>query len=65
MNMMFVCGMDVVRVQYNMKHYGKHEILLFYTCLLYIYLPPDWVGKYLVTYHNNVTHIYSDIDQDV
>ena len=57
--------MSVGHAQYNMIDYGKHENLLMNKCLLYIYLPPDWVGKYLVTYHNNVTHIYSDIDQDV
>ena len=41
----FFCGMDVAREQYNMKNHGKHEILFLDTCLLYLYLPPDWVGQ--------------------
>ena len=41
MHMLFVCVTDVVRKNYNVKHYGKHEILLLGTCLLYLYLPPD------------------------
>ena len=45
MNMMFVRGLDVAYEQYNVKHYSKHEIILLYTCLLYLYFPPDWVGK--------------------
>ena len=40
-------------------------MLLLDTCLLYLYLPLDWVGKYLDTYHNNVTHIYSAVSHDV
>ena len=36
--------------------------LFLYTCLLYLYLPRDWVGQYLGLYHDNVTHIYSAID---
>ena len=42
-NMLLVCGIDVGCAQYNVRHYGKHEILLLSTCLLYIYLPTDWV----------------------
>ena len=45
MNMLFVFGMDVSHAQYSMNNYSKHEIILLDTCLLYIYLPPDWVGK--------------------
>ena len=30
-----------------------------------LYLPPDWVGKYWVTYHNNVTRISSAVFYDV
>ena len=63
--MFFVCDMDVVREQYNMKYHGKHEILLLNTWLLYLYLPPNWVGKYLGTYHNNVTRISSAVFHDV
>ena len=59
MSMLFVRGMDVSREQYNLKHYGNRKILLLETCLLYLYLNPDWVVQYLGTYHNNVTHIYS------
>ena len=65
MNMFFVCGMSVDREQYNVKYYGKHEILLLDTWLLYIYYPPDWVGQYLVTYNKNVTYIYSALDHNV
>ena len=64
MNMLLVPGMGVSREQYNVKHYGKHERLLLDMCLLYLYLPPDWVGQFLVPYHNNVTHIYSMLDHD-
>ena len=60
-NMLFVSTMDVRRAQYNVRHYSKHEILLLYTYLLYNYFPLDSVGQYLVTYHNNVTHISSAI----
>ena len=65
MNVLFVHGIDVSRQQYNVKHYGKYEILLLDTCLFYLYFPPDWVGKYLVTYHNNVTRISSGVAHDV
>ena len=65
MDMLFVHGMGVAREQYNVKHYGKHEIVLFDTCLLYLYLPPDWVGQYLGTYHNSVTHISSVVSHDI
>ena len=47
------------REQWNMKYYSKYEIVLLETCLLYLYSTPDWVGQYLGTYHNSVTHIYS------
>ena len=50
--MLLVSGMEVACVQHNMRHYGKHEILL-----LYLYLNPDWVVKYLGSYHNNATQI--------
>ena len=59
--MLFGRDMYVTREQYNVKHYGKHEILLLDTCFLYIYLPPNWVGQYLGTYHNNITHIFSAV----
>ena len=49
-NMIFICGVDVGRAQYNVRSYGKNEELLLDTCLLYIYLPPDWAGQYLRTY---------------
>ena len=65
MNMLFVCDMDVSYEHYNVKHCGKHEMLLLDTCLLYLYFPPDWVGKYLGTYNNNITHIYRAIVHDV
>ena len=55
--------MDVGHAQYNTKNYSKHEILLLY--LLYLYFTPDWVGKYLGTYHNSVTHIYSELSHNV
>ena len=45
MNMLFVCGMGATREQYNVKNYGKHEIVFLDKCLLYLYLPPDWVGQ--------------------
>ena len=63
--MFFVHGKEVSRAQYSMKNFGKDKILWLDTCLLYLYLPPDWVGQYLVTYHNNVTHIYSTVAHDV
>ena len=40
-----VCGMVVARTQYNVKHYGKHEILFMGMCLLNLKLTPDWVGQ--------------------
>ena len=46
------------------ENYGKHEIILLDTCLLYPYLPHDWIGQYLGTYNNNVTHISSAVDHD-
>ena len=61
MDIFLVRGMEVAHGQYNVKHYNKHEILLFDTCLLYLYLPPDWLGQHLVTYHNNITQIYSAV----
>ena len=42
--MLFVFGMDIGCSKYNVKRYGKHENILFSTCLLYLYLPPNWVG---------------------
>ena len=63
--MFFVRGMDVKRAHYNMKHYGKHDILLLDACLLYLYFTPHWLGQYLVTYHNNITEIYIAVDHDV
>ena len=43
-NMLFVCGTEVASEQYNVKHYGKHDIVLLDTCYLYLYLPLGWVG---------------------
>ena len=43
MNMLFICGMDITHEQYNVKHYGKHEIILLDTYFLYLYLPPDYL----------------------
>ena len=60
-----VCGMDAGRAQYNVRHYGKHKILLLDTHLLYLYFSPDLVGQYLGTYHNNVTHISTAVSNDV
>ena len=37
--MLFVCGMEIGRAQYNVKHYGKHEILLLDKYFLYNYFP--------------------------
>ena len=65
MKMLFVYGMYFVSEQYNVKHYGKHDILLLEKKLLYLYLPTDWVGQYLYTYHNNVTHISSTLSHYV
>ena len=59
MNMLLIRGMDVAHEQYNVKHDGKHEILLLDTCLLYLYFTPDWVGQYLGNYHNKLTQIFS------
>ena len=58
------CGMDIVQEKYNVKHYGKQNIVLLNTCFLYLYFLPDCVVQYLGTYHNNVTHIYSGLDYD-
>ena len=63
--MLFFGGMGVAREQYNVKHYGKHEIVLLDICLLYLCLPPEWAGQYLGTYHNNVTHISSAVSYGV
>ena len=57
--------MDVGPAHYITRDYVKHEILLLYTCLLYLYLTPDWVGQYLGIYHNNVTQTYSTVDNDI
>ena len=65
MNMFLVSGMDVAREKYNVKHYGKHEIVFMDTCLLYLYLPPDWVGQHFGTYQNNATKISSTVSHDV
>ena len=65
MSILFVHCMGIARAQYNVKNLGKHEILLFDTCLLYLYFPTDWVGKYLGNYHNNVTHISGAVAHDV
>ena len=63
--MLLVCGIDVAPEQWNAKHYGKNKVLLLDTCLLYLYLPPYWVGKYLNTYQNTATHISSELSHDV
>ena len=63
-NMLFIIIMDVVRSHYKVRHYGKHEILLLDTCLLYLYLTPNWVGKYSGIYHKNVTHISCVVSHD-
>ena len=65
MKIFSIRGMDVARENRNVKHYSKHEILLLDTCVLYICVSPDWVGQYLVTYHNNVTHISSAVSHYV
>ena len=65
MNMLFVHGMDAAYEQYNVKYYSKHKIVFLDTCLIYPYLPPDWLGQYLGTYHNKGTYIYSAILHDV
>ena len=41
MNMLFVCDIDVARENCNVKHNGKHGILLLDTYFLYLYMPPD------------------------
>ena len=38
-------------VQHNT--FCRHENVLLYTCLLYLYFPPEWVLQYLGIYHNN------------
>ena len=65
LNMLFIRGMDVGREQYNVRHYGKYEILLLDTCLLYLYLSPEWVGQYLGTYHNNARYVSIAVVHDV
>ena len=65
LNIFFICGMDVSREQYYVKNYGKHKIIFLDTCLLYLYFTPDWVGQYLGTFHNSVTHISSAVDHAV
>ena len=65
MDMLFVCFMDIGCTQYNVLHYGKNENLLLDRCLLHLYFPPDWVGKYLDTYQNNIAHISSAVAHDV
>ena len=40
-NIFFVLPVRVYHEQNNMIHYGKHETVLFNTCLLYIYLSSD------------------------
>ena len=59
LNMLFFRGMDINHSKYNLRHYGKQKILLLDTCLLYLYLTPEWAVQYLSTYHNNVTYISS------
>ena len=34
-SMLFIRGNDVSHAHHNVKHYGKHKILLLDTCLLY------------------------------
>ena len=65
MNVLFINFMVIGCSRYNVIHYGKHENVLLDKCLLYLYFPPDWVGKYLYTYNNNVTHISSAVSHDV
>ena len=65
MKILLVYRMNVGRAQYSVRNYEKYEILLLDTCLLCLYLPPDWVGKYLGTYHNNITNIFSVVDHYV
>ena len=65
MKILLVHSVDVGREHYSVIHYGKYEVLLLDTCLLYLYVPPDWVGKYLSNYHNNITNISSVVDHDV
>ena len=56
--------MDISHEQYNVIHYSKHEKVLLETCVLYLYFPAYLVEQYLETYHNNVTHISSEIDHN-
>ena len=65
LNTMCALRMDFCHEIYNMIHFGRHEKLLLDKFLLYLYLTPEWLGKYLGTYHNNVTHIYSAVAHDV
>ena len=65
MHVLFIRSMDVSLKHYTVKNYGIHEIVLLDTCLLYLYLPPEWVRQYLVTYHNNGTHISSAVTHNV
>ena len=50
---------------YNMRHNGGKGMLFLEMCLLFIYLPPNCLGQYLVTYHINVRHISSVSAHDV
>ena len=45
LNTYFVLGMGIGHAQHNMRYYRKHKILFLDTCFLYLYFPPEWVGK--------------------
>ena len=63
--MLFFFFWNAGHAQYNVRRYSKHEILLLDTCLLHLYFTPDWLGKYLDTYQNNMTQNYSEVSYDI
>ena len=65
MAVLLIRCMDIGSAQYIVRNYSEHEKILLNECFLYLYLPPDWVGQYLETYHNNAAQISNISAHDV
>ena len=57
--------MDAWHELYNVICLRRHEVVLFYTCFLYLYLPSDWVWPCWRICYNNVAHLYSAVAHDL
>ena len=59
--MLCILHTDICHAFYNMKSLCRHENVFLDTFLSYLYFPLFWVWPYWGVYHNNATHISSQV----